>query len=70
MPIITWYKAGRPNGGHALMISGCQAGGPFGGVQYFLHDPETTKYDSVSFARIMYYSAFSSGKWTDTIYAA
>jgi len=70
MPIITWYKAGRPIGGHALMVSGCTAGGPFGGVQYYLHDPEGTKYDTVGYGRLMYYSAFSTGKWTDTVVAA
>ena len=70
MPIITWYKQGRAYGGHALMVSGCKSGdGPFGEVQYYLHDPEYNKYEAVSFGRLMFYSAFNSGKWTDTIHA-
>ena len=71
MPIITWYKEGRPAGGHALMVSGCEASsGPFGGVQYFLHDPETSTYQKVSYSRLMYYSVLSDGKWTDTVHAS
>ena len=68
MPIITWYKHGRPIGGHALMVSGCEPG-PFGGVQYYLHDPEGSKYEKVSFSRLMYYTLLSDGKWTDTVHA-
>ena len=71
MPIITWYKAGKPYGGHALMVSGCEAkSGAIPGVNYYLHDPEGTKYDTVSYERLMTYSAFNEGKWTDTVHAA
>ena len=72
MPIITWYKEGRPIGGHALMISGCTASSmPFGsGVAYYLHDPETKQYSTVSYGRLMTYTALSPGKWTDTVHAA
>lgn len=54
------------------MVAGCEVdSGPFGGsVKYYLHDPETSTYQKVSFSRLMFYSALSEGKWTDTVHAA
>lgn len=63
MPIIMWPKGG----GHALMVAGCKASSGWGGNKYYLHDPERDYYEEVSYMRLMDYSAFQTGKWTDTV---
>eukprot|EP00466_Bigelowiella_natans_P015861 jgi/Bigna1/85525/estExt_fgenesh1_pg.C_40291 len=66
MPIIMWEKGG----GHALMVSGCTTvKGALGTrTEYFLHDPERTYYENVTYSRLAFYTVLQPGKWTNSIY--